>query len=319
MLMTLFRSAIINLLLVSSVLAANARPLASSAATKSSISATAPATPMVIKYHFTERGDYHHEYNVELIRRVLEITRSEFGEFQIQTYSQAPVARRQAVLLNEGELMNVQWAPPGNDIAKAEVIEVPVDILRGLQGYRVLMYNRQAQVDFSQVKDLESLKKLRIGQGLGWAELPIYHANGIRPLEPPNLTGLYPMLGFKRIDCIPLGINEVEKIIEREHKEFPFLEIEPNLLVYYDFPIYFYVSKKYPEIARRFELGLKKLKVSGDFDHLFQKYHLHEIRKLKLQNRKIICLKSPFSRNPNQCEGTQAIPDFLNHRKNKTE
>lgn len=307
MLTTIFRSLIANLLLVSSVMAAETVVAANSAAP---IRSTA-AVPMVIKYHFTEHGDYHHSYNIELIRRLLEVTIPEFGNFQIQTYGQAPMARRQALLLNKGELINVQWASPGIDIANAEVIEVPVDILRGLQGYRVCMINTQANVDFSLINDIESLKKIRLGQGVGWSELAIYYANGIRPIEPPSLTGLYPMLGFKRIDCIPLGINEIDRIIEREHKTFPFLAIEPSLLIYYELPIYFYVSKKFPEIAKRFELGLKKLRASGEFDQLFQKYHLQHIRGLKLQSRKIICLKSPISRNPRQCEGAQVIPDFF--------
>lgn len=313
MLKTFLRSAIASLLLASSLLAAQTASQSSTAPdVKVVASSVAPASaPMVIKYHFTERGDYHHGYNVELIRRLLEVTVPEFGDFQIQTYGQAPMARRQALLLNEGELMNVQWASPGIDIAAAEVIEIPIDILRGLQGYRVCMINNQAGVDFSHIQDVESLKTIRIGQGVGWTELAIYYANGIHPLEPPNLVGLYPMLGFKRIDCIPLGINEISSIIEREQKAFPFMAIEPDLLIYYDLPIYFYVSKKHPEIARRFEAGLKKLINTGEFDRLFQKYHLNNIQHLKLQNRRIICLKSPLSRNQHQCEGPQSIPDFF--------
>jgi ABC-type amino acid transport substrate-binding protein len=306
--MTFYRSALASLLLASSLLAAQAPNSSPSAATSS----VAPASSsMVIKYHFTERGDFHHSYNIELIRRILEVTVPEFGAFQIQPYGQAPVARRQALLLTEGELMNVQWASPGIDIANAEVIEIPIDILRGLQGYRVCMINSQAGVDFSRVRDVDSLKAIRIGQGVGWTELAIYYANGIRPLEPPNLVGLYPMLGFKRIDCIPLGINEISSIIEREQKTFPFMAIEPDLLIYYDLPIYFYVSKKHPDIARRFESGLKKLIASGEFDRLFQKYHLNNIQHLKLQHRRIICLKSPLSNNKHQCEGPQSIPDFF--------
>lgn len=317
MLMTCFRRAIYSSVIACAWACSAIASLApaSAAATSEVPKAAHPAktTPMVIKYHFTERGDFHHEYNVELIRRLLEVTQPEFGAFQIQTYGQAPMARRQALLLNEGKLMNVQWAPPGIDIANADVIEIPVDILRGLQGYRVCMVNGQAGVDFSRVKDVETLKQFRIGQGLGWAELAIYYANGIRPIEPPNLTGLYPMLGFKRIDCIPLGINEINSIIEREQKEFPFLAIEPSLLIYYDLPIYLYVSKTHPDIARRLELGFKKLSASGEFDRLFQKYHLKNIQALKLQERRIICLKSPISKNPHQCV-LPGIPDFFKAR-----
>lgn len=259
-------------------------------------------SPMVIKYHFSASDDYHHGYNVELIRRILEITRPEFGDYLIQTYSQAPIAKRQAVLLNEGKLLNVQWSSPGADIAKADVIEIPVDILRGLQGFRICMINADAEVNFSTITDLESFKKLRIAQGSAWGELPIYYYNGITPLEPSTLGGLYPMLGFKRFDCVPFGVNEIGTIWDIKKPHYPFLAIEKTILIYYDFPIYFYVSKKYPDIAQRFELGLKKMTVSGEYSRLFNEYHQKKLMQLNLKQRRLICLKSPLSTEIRQCE-----------------
>lgn len=257
---------------------------------------------MIIKYHFSDSGDYHHGYNIELIKRIFEVTRPEFGDYLIQTYSQAPIAKRQAVLLNEGKLLNMQWSSPGTDIAGAEVIEIPIDILRGLQGYRVCMINADANIDFSKVVDVESFKKLRIAQGSAWGELPIYYYNGITPLEPPTLGGLYPMLGFKRFDCVPLGVNEISTILEVEKPHFPFLAIEKSLLIYYDFPIYFYVSKKYPVIAKRMELGLKRMIASGEFTNLFNQFHQKKLAQLHVKDRRLICLKSPLSKETHQCE-----------------
>lgn len=272
---------------------------------------SAPSQPMVIKYHFSIPADNHRRYNVELIQRALEVTRPEFGDFSVQTYSQAPVAARQTLLLNEGELLNMQWSSPGTEIAKAEVIEIPIDISRGLQGYRVCLINKDTEFDFSTLTTVESLRKLRIAQGAGWGELPIYYYNGIRPQEPPTMSGLYPMLGLKRFDCVPLGINEINTIIDLEKLQYPFLAIEKTLLIYYYFPIYLYVSNKFPEIAKRIALGLEKIKASGEFDQLVRKHYLKNIQNLNLQTRRVICLRSPFSSNPRQCEGVQTLPDLL--------
>lgn len=270
---------------------------------------------MVIKYHNSDVHDSHHAYHFELMHRILEITRPELGDYKEESYGQAPTAKRQAVLLSEGKLLNVHWAPPGTDIALADVIPIPVDILHGLQGYRICMINSQAAVDFSSINDLESLKHLRIAQGSSWAELPIYYFNGIKPIEPPILGGLYPMLGLKRFDCIPLGVNEIATFYELEKIQYPFLAIEPSLLIVYDFPIYFYISKKFPEIADRFKLGLKKLSENGEFEKLFKRYHEKNIAQLNLKNRKVICLKSPFIENPKQCQQPFVLPDFVKQAK----
>ena len=270
---------------------------------------------MVIKYHNTSGHDDHHAYNFELIHRILEITRPEFGDFKEEPYGQAPTAKRQAALLSEGKLLNVHWAPPGTDIALADVIPIPIDILRGLQGYRVCLVNTQASVDFSGINSAETLKGLRIAQAASWAEIPIYRFNGIKPIEPPTLNGLYPMLGLKRFDCIPLGVNEIDTIYKLEKSQYPFMAIESSLLIVYDSPIYFYVSKKFPKIAERFTLGLNRLLANGDLDKLFNHYHKKNIDQLHLGNRKVICLKSPFSNNPKQCRQPLLLPDFIKHAK----
>ncbi len=290
--------------------------LLAAVATQAEASASATsANPMVIKYHDSNAYDYHHAYHFELIRHILEVTRPEFGDYTVEPYSQAPTAKRQASLLNEGKLLNVHWAPPGTEIALADVSPIPVDILNGLQGYRVCMINAQAAVNFTAINDVQSLKNLRIAQGSSWAELPLYHFNGITPMEPPILGGLYPMLGLKRFDCIPLGVNEITTLHELEKTRYPFLAIEPSLLIVYDFPIYFYVSKKFPEIAKRFELGLKKLVNNGEFEKLFSEYHEKNLTQLNLTKRKIICLKSPFISVQRQCEQPFVLPDFIKQAK----
>lgn len=264
---------------------------------------------MVIKYHQTKGFDDHHTYHYALIHQILEITRPEFGDFKEQPYGSAPSAERQAHLLSEGRVLNVHWASPGTPIARANVIPIPVDIVQGLQGYRICLINSQAAVDFKAISNVETFRRLSIGQGVGWSDVAIYHSNHIKLLETQG--DLFAMLGLRRFDCLPLGVNEIESFYEQKKPLYPFVAIEPSLLIVYEFPIYFYVSKKFPKIAERFKLGLNRLLANGEFDRLFNHYHKKNIEQLNLGNRKVICLKSPFTANKNQCPQPFLLPDSI--------
>jgi ABC-type amino acid transport substrate-binding protein len=277
----------------------------------SAFAAEAVADPMVIRYHSTPGHEFHHGYHQELIERILVVTRPEFGDYKIHPYGKAPTAKRQARLLSEGKLLNIQWAPPGSEIAKAKVTPIAVDILQGLQGYRVCLINSHAAVDFKGINSAADLKRLRIAQGASWAELPIYYFNDIKPIELPVLEGLYPMLGLKRFDCLPLGVNEITTLYHLEKSKYPFLAIEPSLLIYYEFPIYFYVSQQTPELAKRISLGLQKLTESGELDNLFRRYHQQNYESLHLYERRIICLKSPLVATEQQCLKPLLLPAFM--------
>lgn len=190
-------------------------------------------------------------------------------------------------------------------IARAEVITIPVDILRGLLGYRVCLIN---PANFPDTEKLVSLKQLQIAQGLNWADVEIYKYNDIYPKSAPTFEALFDMLAAKRFECLPLGADEVMYTWRDQKTKFPFLAVEPDLLIYYDYPIHLHVSKKFPELAQRVALGLKKLQHSGEFDRLFKQHHAADIALLHLDQRKIFCLKSPYLPEQGQCEKPLDFP-----------
>jgi len=55
-------------------------------------------------------------------------------------------------------------------------------------------------------------------------------------------------------------------------------------------PGYFYVSQKAPRIAERIEYGLIKMFESGDFDEYFYRYFGEDVKRAKLEQRKIFYL-----------------------------
>lgn len=262
---------------------------------------TSSEPPMQVRYHKTESLADLNAFHFALIQSALEITRPEFGDYVINPYGLAPTAKRQAMLLTEGKLLNLQWASPGTPISQAEVIQIPFDFLQGILGYRICLINSKSRVNLADVGNLEGLRKIRVGQGYDWTDVEVYRHNRI-PIEVyPGLVNLIPALGLNRIDCLALGANEVQFKFEDLKGDYPFLKIDPSLILYYHFPIYFYVSKKHPELAERMILGLNKLQESGAYDVLFNKFFAQYLEPLHLHNRKIICLTNPYLRVPNQC------------------
>ena len=277
---------------------------------ESSAAAIAPSV-MVVRYHDAGDADKHNGFQFELIRQALEISRPEFGDYIIRPYSTAPTAKRQAILLGEGKLMNIQWASPGTPIAQGDVIQVPGDIMQGAMGFRVCLLNRHQLANFAAVKNLADLRNFTIGQGQDWTDKLIYIHNNIPLVEAPGLGNLFPFLASGRVDCLALGIHEIGFKYRQEKTKYPQLSIEPSLLLYYEFPTYLYVSKRDPLLAERITLGLRKLQASGAYEKLFAQYFARDIVPLHLHERTIICLKSPYLPQASQCNSPVTLPTFF--------
>jgi hypothetical protein len=266
----------------------------------------AEQTPMVVRYYDRGAKDGRHAYKFELITKILEVTRAEYGDYRLAPFGEEPSAKRQALLISEGKILNLLWASPGTVIARADVFTIPVDILRGLLGYRICLIN---PANFPASDKLESLKQLHIAQGLNWADVEIYKHNDIHPIQASNFEALFEMLAARRFECLPLGADEVMYTWRDQKTRFPFLAVEPDLLIYYDYPIYLHVSKQFPALAKRVELGLKKLQRSGEFDRLFEQHHKANIAQLHLNQRKIFCLESPYLPAEGQCQKRLDYPE----------
>lgn len=257
---------------------------------------------MEVRYYDRGKKDARHAYKFQLIHELLEITRAEYGDYQIIPFDAEPSAKRQALLISQGTSLNLTWASPGTVIANADVISIPVDILKGLLGYRICLINPE---NFP--TEVKRLNELVIGQGLNWSDVDIYRANAIEVRQGPSFEALFDMLAVKRYQCLPLGADEVAFTWREKKANYPFLEMEQKLLIYYEYPIYLQISKRAPELARRLELGLAKLMQNGRFDALFDYYHAQDLELLALRQRRLFCLISPYLPAAGQCKDTPLL------------
>ncbi|HWV16148.1 MAG TPA: hypothetical protein VN030_12025 [Cellvibrio sp.] len=152
---------------------------------------------------------------------------------------------------------------------------IRVPIYKGLFGYRCLVIRKEDQEKFAQIKTRAQLAKLMAGQGEQWPDTNVLRANDFPVMTGGLVKSLYQMLAAKRFDYFPRGLVEVEPELDLIKKYN--LMIEPNLVLQYPNPLYFFVQKDNIELAGRLERGWKIILSNGSFDKLF--YRQERVKK----------------------------------------
>jgi len=249
---------------------------------------------VIAKFRYVYEEDARMDYPVRLLRAALAVSKEEFGPYIVQTVDEGFSRRREILEVVTGDRLNILWAPP-LDVLVEETTQIPIPILKGLGGYRVFLIRGRDQEKFSAVENLAQLKILLAGQGAGWRDVDIFRHNGMRVVTSPKFSLLFKMLAHGRFDYFPRGVNEVVSDFDSFRHEYKNLAIEKKLLLAYQKPVFFFVSKTSPNLAKRIEVGLKKMKETGEFEVLWRRFHGTVLKRLDIENRKIIRIDNPFS------------------------
>ena len=117
-----------------------------------------------------------------------------------------------------------------------------------------------------------------------------------RPETGTEFDGLFPMLMHQRFDALPRGCAEISREMREKSGQWPDLEVEKTLLIYYPLPIYFWFAGT-PEgnrLAARLEEGMRSLIADGTYDAILWKYYAPLLQGLDLPHRRVIRLNNPF-------------------------
>lgn len=99
---------------------------------------------------------------------------------------------------------------------------------------------------------------------------------------------LFNMLRKRRFDCFLRSVIEIEDELT-QHRIWP-----SNPTVFrYPLALLFFVSPRYPELAKRIELGLLRARQSGDYERIFEAGFGSTIRRLQLDRRVMLELSNP--------------------------
>jgi len=182
-------------------------------------------------------------------------------------------------------------------------IPFPIDL--GLNGWRVLVIYRGQQARFTGVNSPASLSHLLAGQGLGWADTAILRRAGLKVAEVSSLDNLFSMVERKRLDYLPLGVNEAEDLLLRYRGSAEHLAIENRLLLIYSFARLFFVNKADSELYNAVSKGLTTAFEDGSYWHMFRHHPSNRwlFSESNLTNRLPIYLD-----NPTMSEASKQIP-----------
>jgi len=232
--------------------------------------------------------------DLALLHEVLERTQRDYGAYKVQPLAENISIARAVQMAIDGRLVNVLTAGVGEPAPEREMIPVPFPIDKGLLGYRVALIDRQNQDRLSRVNSIEDLRQLRVGQGTGWSDVPIYEHARIPIETTPDYRSLALMLLHGRFDLYPRGLYEVAPELAAYGKGYPDLAVEQHLLLHYPFCEAFYVSRSVPRLAARLTAGLERMVADGSFDALFAKHFGKLLADLHLHRRVVIELENPF-------------------------
>ncbi len=224
---------------------------------------------------------------IEILDTALKATMPEFGPYELVPSKDGMNEARYLVELKKGEeSVNVVWSSTSVDKEK-DFLPLRIPLRKGILGFRIALIAKDKQALIDQVKTLADLKKLTIGQGLGWGDVKLYESNGLT-VSTAQYDNLFKMAAGGRFDLFPRGISEAFNEYDTYSKSNPDLAIEKNLLIYYPWPYYFFFNKTDAKLKERIEAGIRKMMKDGSFDTIFRKYNGAAIEKADLKRRRII-------------------------------
>lgn len=237
------------------------------------------------------QADSRYAYRTQLLQLILEKTLADGGYTLKPLYTDV-TPDRGLLLLQSGriDVVSLPATPERERLYRA----VPVDIMRGMLGYRVLLIRKERQAEFSAITSLDGLRKMRLGFGSQWADFPILEHNGLTVVGNPQYASLFGMLDKGRFDAFPRGLNEAWREQEEHAAELPDLAVESSLLLYYPYPVYFFVQRDDIALASRLQRGLERAMADGSMRTLFLHYHADLLKKAGLEQRRLISLENPL-------------------------
>lgn len=239
--------------------------------------------------------EFRYQYYQVLLRQALNATEKDYGKAEIQAYqadtSEITEARGMALL--QQKRIHITFVPTSRQ-REESFRAVPIPLDQGLLGLRLLLIKEASQARFDRIQNEAELREKMLGGfNTNWSDFSIYESNGLKVLPATKYETLFKMLETGRFDYFSRGLIEVWSELENFKNQYPDLRVENRFAFYYNIPVYFFVHKDNEQLARRIEVGLKRIQASGTFSHLFNAYYGEHIARAKLDKRHIIILQNP--------------------------
>lgn len=234
----------------------------------------------------------------------------EYGAFNITRSAEMPQGRVVRELeQQESSLVDIANVATSND-REDSLRAIPLPIDGGLLGFRVCVVMQESLPMFEGINSISDLQAtgIRIGQGAHWPDTDILEANGVTVVTHSRYEILFRMLENHRFECFARGVSEV--LFDLELQGNTELVIEPDLLIAYPMPSYFFVSRRDHETAQRLQLGMERAIHDGSFGRYLDYFYGRAMKDLDLEKRKVLVLNNPYLTEESWAIGRHTLSDL---------
>ncbi len=237
--------------------------------------------------------DNRYQYPYDLLSLVIEATTADFGDGSLLVTDLHMSRNRIFRSLKAGEGINV-IAEASKENWNEDLIPIKIPIRKGIQGFRLFIIKQENATLLANIKTLSQLVSLKTGSGSQWSTKVAMQQAGFDVVESTLYENLFNMLSKGRFVTFGRGVNEVFQEVSQFHLQYPELMVDEHLLLHIPLVTYYYVSPNQPRLAKRIEVGLKRIIENGQFDQLFYQRHCEFLLKAKLNNRLVFKIDNPY-------------------------
>lgn len=248
-----------------------------------------------IKLWNGNKTESRQQYEREILETALNATNDSHGQWQLQeSLTDYPLAADEAsVFRSKG--FDIFGTVAGNTkLANEKKILIPLPLMKGLLGYRILIIRAADKEKFAAIKSAPQLQQLRMGIPSTWADAELFRQNGYKVEEKGSFDDLFTRLENNEFDYVTFGANEVTGVFNERAAKSGKLMVDSSLLVFYPFPLVFYVNPDNKVLAERVAQGLQIISSNGELDNIFNRYFAADLKTVNLPARAMIRLKNPI-------------------------
>lgn len=230
----------------------------------------------------------------EVLQAVLTATEDDYGPWLLDEHTEDYHGDQESRAFREyGHDMFVTVG--GNEkLVGEDKIVVHEPLMKGILGYRILIIREEDSEKFAAIETEEELQQLRVGIPDTWPDAQSFRQSGYNVVERGTYDDMFERLHNDEFDFTALGANEIHGVFADRADEVEGLTMVDHLMVYYPFPLLFYVNPDAPELAERIQKGMEIIKEDGTLDEIFYKHNGELIETIDFEGRTIFRLENPI-------------------------
>ncbi len=248
----------------------------------------------VIDFWNGNRSGARQVYERQVLEALLRSTESEYGPWNIRENRDEYPGDEESLVFSEKDHDLFVTIAGNQKFGEGDMIVIPELLTKNLLGYRIPIIREEDTSLFNQITRKEELRELKHGIPLTWSDAVIFRENGYNVVEDGDFEDIFDRLEAGLFDYSAYGANEVLGVYENRASERDGLTIDRNILLFYQFPLVFYVNPELSELAERIGAGMQNIVESGELDAIFDEHYGDIVEQLKLDQRVLFVLDNPL-------------------------